>query len=214
MPIDIQTVVLCTICLVAAAGYLAASWASVPIIAGLSKAAASTSFIALAVVNGAAYSDYGRFVLIALGLSWVGDICLLSRQSNFLLAGIAAFFTAHIAFTAAFTQLSLDTAYLVIAFVCLSVAGSLILKWLWKYLQGPYRLGIPAYVLVMIVMASLAVGASIVPSVGTAAILFVISDVSVARDRFVKQDIVNKTWGLPLYYIAQLLFAASVITAV
>ena len=52
---------------------------------------------------------------------------------------------AHIAFTAAFTQLNLDTAYLVIAFVCTSVAGSLVLKWLWKYLHKvPYRLAIPA----------------------------------------------------------------------
>ena len=45
-------------------------------------------------------------------------------------------------------------------------------------------------------------------------LLFVISDVSVARDRFVKQDIVNKAWGLPLYYIAQTAFCCVVITAV
>jgi hypothetical protein len=56
--------------------------------------------------------------------------------------------------------------------------------------------------------------ASIVPISGIGAILFVISDVSVARDRFVKQDIGQQSLGIPLYYIAQLLFAASVITAV
>ena len=68
--------------------------------------------------------------------------------------------------------------------------------------------------LIMVIMLSLAIAATEVPLIGVAAILFAISDVSVARDRFVSRDIANKAWGLPLYYIAQLLFAASVITVV
>ena len=43
----------------------------------------------------------------------------------------------------------------------------------------------------------------------TAAVAFYLSDVSVARDRFVAPGFGNRIWGLPLYYAAQLLFALS-----
>jgi hypothetical protein len=38
---------------------------------------------------------------------------------------------------------------------------------------------------------------------------FYLSDLSVARDRFVAPAFVNRLWGLPLYYAAVLLLAAS-----
>jgi uncharacterized membrane protein YhhN len=41
--------------------------------------------------------------------------------------------------------------------------------------------------------------------------MFAISDIAVARDRFVRQSLTNKIWGIPLYYLAQVLFAISVI---
>ena len=214
MVIEAQTAILCATCLVAAAGYIVASWYGNKIIAGSSKAVASVSFIVLAVVNEASATIYGRYVLFALVFSLIGDLCLLSRKSPFLLAGIAAFFFAHLAFIAAFVQLDLNKIYFAIGFICTTVTAYFVLKWLWKYLEGPYKLAVPVYLLLMIVMATVAVAANSVPILGIAAILFAVSDVSVARDRFVSRDIVNKAWGLPLYYIAQLLFAASVITVV
>ena len=41
------------------------------------------------------------------------------------------------------------------------------------------------------------------------ALAFTASDVSVARDRFVKHEFVNRAWGLPLYFGAQLLLAVT-----
>ena len=38
---------------------------------------------------------------------------------------------------------------------------------------------------------------------------FYLSDLAVARDRFVSPGFANALWGLPLYYVAQLLFAYS-----
>ena len=214
MLIESQTAILCAICLAAATGYIVASWCGHKVIAGLSKAAASVSFIVLAVVNEASSTIYGRYILIALTLSLIGDLCLLSRKSHFLLAGIAAFFFAHVAFIAAFAELDPDRIYFVIALIGTTAAAFFVLKWLWNYLEGPYRVAVPAYLLLMILMASLALAANSVPVIGIAAILFAVSDISVARDRFISRDIVNKAWGLPLYYIAQLLFAASVIYSV
>jgi hypothetical protein len=47
------------------------------------------------------------------------------------------------------------------------------------------------------------------PSLLFAAVLFYLSDLSVARDTFVAPGFVNRAWGLPLYYGAQLIFACS-----
>jgi uncharacterized membrane protein YhhN len=212
--VEAQTATLCAICLVAATGYIVASWYEKSVLAGASKAVASIAFIVFAIVNEASETVYGRYILLALTLSLIGDLCLLSRKSHFLLAGIAAFFFAHFAFIAAFAQLDLDKTYFLFALICTSVAAGFILKWLWKYLAAPYKVAVSAYLIVMILMSSLAIAANSIPILGIAAILFAVSDVSVARDRFVARDIVNKAWGLPLYYIAQLLFAASVITVV
>jgi hypothetical protein len=39
------------------------------------------------------------------------------------------------------------------------------------------------------------------------------SDVAVARDRFVVRSLANSLWGLPLYFVAQLLLAWTVTLA-
>jgi uncharacterized membrane protein YhhN len=39
------------------------------------------------------------------------------------------------------------------------------------------------------------------------AVLFFVSDVAVARDRFVEPSWKNRAWGLPAYYAGQLLLA-------
>jgi hypothetical protein len=47
------------------------------------------------------------------------------------------------------------------------------------------------------------------PSEETIPLAFYLSDLAVARDRFVARAFVNRLWGLPLYYAAQILFAVS-----
>jgi len=44
-------------------------------------------------------------------------------------------------------------------------------------------------------------------AVAVGALAFTASDVSVARDRFVRHEFLNRAWGLPLYYAAQVLLA-------
>jgi uncharacterized membrane protein YhhN len=46
--------------------------------------------------------------------------------------------------------------------------------------------------------------------VGVGASLFYLSDLFVARNRFVKKEYVNRLVGLPLYYTGQYLLALSV----
>ena len=61
-------------------------------------------------------------------------------------------------------------------------------------------------------MATLACGVTAAGGpwqVAVGALAFTASDVAVARDRFVKREFLNRAWGLPLYYGAQLLIAAT-----
>jgi hypothetical protein len=46
--------------------------------------------------------------------------------------------------------------------------------------------------------------------VPVAAVAFYFSDLSVALNRFVKPSMITRLWGTPLYFGAQLLFAATV----
>jgi hypothetical protein len=43
----------------------------------------------------------------------------------------------------------------------------------------------------------------------TGAVAFTASDISVARDRFMQHGFANRAWGLPLYYLAQVMLALS-----
>lgn len=213
MKADPSTILLAAVCLIGAVGYVLSTWREIRPAAVLSKIAASTSFVVLALVSGAANSSYGRVILAALVLSWVGDMLLLSRQGIFLLAGIAAFLLAHIAFAAAFAASGINLEIFVITLVSTAVLAVMILKWLWGRLRKVYRIAVSAYLAAIIVMVSLAAAAaaqSLPAEVAIAAVAFAASDVSVARDRFVERTVLNKAWGLPLYYAAQLLLAVSV----
>jgi uncharacterized membrane protein YhhN len=62
------------------------------------------------------------------------------------------------------------------------------------------------------VMATLACGVTAAGgpwTVAAGALAFTASDISVARDRFVQHEFLNRAWGLPLYYAAQLLIAVT-----
>jgi hypothetical protein len=43
------------------------------------------------------------------------------------------------------------------------------------------------------------------------AVIFYASDLAVARNRFVAPGIANRLWGLPAYYVAQILFIHSIV---
>ncbi|MFL6466823.1 MAG: lysoplasmalogenase family protein [Pyrinomonadaceae bacterium] len=178
----------------------------------VTKMTASTAFVAIALINGALDTDYGVLVLAALVFSWFGDLFLLSERYTFVLGGIAAFFLAHVAFAAAFSRLFLDIENLTFALAVLLAVGLAILWWLWRHLSGLYRAAVPAYLIAIVAMSSLAIAANRSPTLPLAAgaILFAISDVTVAEDRFIKPGRTT-AWGLPLYYLAQLLLAGSVI---
>lgn len=212
-PVTHSFAILVAICILSVAGLLqaeAGNWRAGKL---ASKLLASTAFVLLAVSVGPCDTTYGRLVLLALVLSWLGDALLLSRRPQMFLSGLLAFLCAHLAFSAAFAATGFERRVAVFAFLALALCGVLIMRWLWRHLTPTFRLAVTGYVLAIVVMCSLAVSASAatgtwIYAVGASA--FAASDLSVARDRFVASGLVNRIWGLPLYYVAQLLLAWSI----
>ncbi|MCC5858082.1 MAG: lysoplasmalogenase [Ectothiorhodospiraceae bacterium] len=183
------------------------------VLAGAAKTVASTCFLGAAVLWGALESAYGQLILLALVLSWFGDVLLVPRARPAFLVGIAAFLLAHVAFAFAFAARGLDTAGMLAALVVMCVSGGVVLKWLWRHLSGLFRPAVVLYVVAIVAMVVMATGA-VVAGAGmtllSGAVLFTVSDLSVARDRFVSPRPHNVRWGLPMYYVAQFLLASTV----
>lgn len=175
---------------------------AVPRAAG--KLGASLGFVGFALSRGV-HAAFDRWVLAALVLSLLGDALLLSRRRAAFLAGLGAFLLAHLAYAAAFLGRGERLAW---PAPVLAAAVALILRWLWPRLGG-LRGPVVAYALVIAAMVWLALGMA-PAAVRLGAVLFFLSDLAVARDRFVAPGLANRLVGLPLYYAGQLLLASAV----
>jgi len=193
---------------------LAAEKRSWPRVRAVSKTLASTGFVAVALFAGALESAYGQAVLIALVLSWWGDLFLLWSRRALFLAGLVAFLLGHVAFGVAFALRGIDGLALGAALLAALLPASAVVPWLLPRLDRAMRKPVIAYIVVISAMVALAVGTVARhgnPWIVLAAVAFYLSDLAVARDRFVESGFVNRSWGLPLYYGAQVVFALTVV---
>lgn len=202
------------LCLTATGVMLAALRMGRPALAAGAKLIASSAFVWAAIAWGAQHSTYGQVLLGGLVLSWFGDALLIpAGTSTSFRLGIGAFLLAHVAFAIAFLLLPLSTAALVTAAIGCLFAGRLILRWLWPHLRSGMRAAVTGYVVTIMFMTTFAIAATAGSgpvAVAFGAVAFAISDLTVARDRFIQPGFVNRLSGLPLYYCAQLLLASSV----
>ena len=182
----------------------------------LAKPLASVAFVAFALHLGARESEYGLWVLVALGACWLGDVLLIPSHKGFFKAGILSFLVGHLCYSAALMIHGVDVRGVILAALPLTgiawIVGGLLLKRVDHGLRKP----VIAYIAVISGMLALGIGAwvragEVVFLIAPAA--FYLSDLAVARNRFLHPGFVNRLVGLPLYYAAQLLFAWSVTLA-
>ncbi len=179
----------------------------------VSKPLASTIFVAAALVQGAAGGSYGRAVLAALALSWLGDVLLIPRDKRIFLVGILAFLAGHLAFGVAFVTRGIAPGACGAAALPLLLLGLPIGRWLVPQVTPSLRAAVVAYLVVLSSMVALAAGtfgARGGVAIVAGAVCFYFSDLSVALDRFVSPGFRNKVWGTPLYFGAQMIFASTV----
>ena len=182
-------------------------------IAAITKVVASSGFLTVAILGGALQSTYGKVLLAGLTLSFAGDAFLIGETQQAFLAGLAAFLLAHLAYVVAFAVNGINLRWLAVA--ALPVIGIAVGIAMWLAPHTPPELSVPVrlYTIVISGMVIAAIGTrgrggSVLILIG--ALLFFLSDLSVAALRLVQTDFPTYVWGLPLYYAGQLCLALSV----
>lgn len=171
------------------------------------KILASLGFLAVALDAGALDSGIGRLLFVGLVLGAIGDVALLGRSTTAFLAGLTAFLLGHVAYTIGFLT---EARPWTLAAGAVIAAPTLVgvRRWLDPHLPDDLRTPVAGYVVVIGVMLAAGIGAvGAMPLAAAGAVLFTVSDVAVARDRFVDPEARSEWWGLPAYYAAQVLIA-------
>lgn len=201
---------------------LFAEWKKNHFLVWLSKPAASTIFLTYAISLEALQNTYGKWILAALVLSWIGDVLLIKSDSKFFFqSGLVSFLLAHVSYIIAFFYAGMGDSHQWISsrsYILVGGVSFLVSRWLIPYVKAKdskMLLPVWAYMIVISVMVWCAIEVTSHTGhrlVMLGAIVFYLSDISVARDQFVQKSFINKLWGLPFYYAAQMTMASTIVT--
>lgn len=180
------------------------------------KTLLSLLFVFIALLQPHPHSAYYHVLLTGLLFCLCGDICLTLPHRVFPM-GLIAFLLGHVFYVIAFFRLSGLNSWSWSGAVVLFLIGGGVALWLKPYL-GRMKWPVLAYIVVISLMV---LGAFTILGHGqlspvartvifSGALAFYISDVFVARDRFIRAEGLNRVVGLPLYYGGQFLLAFSV----
>jgi uncharacterized membrane protein YhhN len=177
----------------------------------MSKTAASAAFVVLGIARWSAENPTDTWLIAALVLCAAGDLCLLSGRTFDL--GLISFLLGHLAYVAGFVVALPLGKWPHLILIPLLAAAVLASKWLWPHL-GRRRVSVTAYIVAISVMVwggvSVFTEGALPWTAAAGALLFYLSDLAVARHRFVQKSFVNRALGLPVYYLGQLLLALTV----
>ena len=182
----------------------------------LFKTPLSLLFIFAWTLQPAQNTDFAGLILFALVFCLGGDVLLAFGSRITFLCGLISFLLGHVMYASAFFVVGSIGPHMAVGTILLTVSAVPIWRWLEPHL-GNMRSPVMAYVVVISIMVCGAFGmlgdptipAHVRNSIFAGAVLFYISDLFVARQRFVVGAQVNRTVGLPLYYIAQFMLAFS-----
>ncbi len=150
---------------------------------------------------------------VGLLLSLAGDVFLMLPGDRFA-EGLGAFLAAHVAYLVAFTaDAPLLGAPLPAAALAAAAAAAVAL--LWRGVPPRLRMPVAVYAAALVAMAGQAASRALAPGVpgsslaAAGALLFVVSDGTLATDRFRARLPAAPVWVLSTYWVAQSLIALS-----
>ena len=186
--------------------------AGMPVLAIAAKFVASLGFIAVAIASGALHSAYGRTIVAGLTLSLCGDLFLTGNSENAFLSGLSAFLLAHLAYVAAFLKHGINRRWAGTAAVPIILVAIAVSAWLLPFTPPNLTAPVLLYTGVISAMVIAAIGTrgnggTLLIVVG--ALLFFVSDLSVAAQQIVQSKVPTYILGLPLYYAGQVCLALS-----
>jgi uncharacterized membrane protein YhhN len=181
------------------------------------KSILSCLFILTAVIQTHPMPGYYHLLLIGLIFCLGGDVFLALPQEKMFLSGLVSFLLGHVFYVLCFFYAAAISQWTWIGCLVGVLVSSLVFVWLRPHL-GSMLVPVIAYIVVISVMvigAWTVLGDSRLNFVGRllvfiGAVSFYLSDLFVARDRFLKTEFANRLIGLPLYYVGQYLLAFSV----
>ena len=175
------------------------------------KPAASVLFVAFGIMRADFSSTFDTWMVAGLVLGMAGDVLLIERRTFRL--GLLTFLTGHAAYIVAFDRIRPWSSWSLLVLAPLILAAALATLWLWPHATS-MRGAVSAYILIISVMAwggiALSLSGALPITAGVGATLFFLSDLAVARHRFIKPEFINRALGLPAYYAAQILFALTI----
>jgi uncharacterized membrane protein YhhN len=202
------------VCALGVAVTLAGEYRARGRLTALGKLLAASAYVGAALSLGALDSAYGRYLVVGMACCWVGDLLLVSSSNRALfLSGLLAFLAGHVVYLAAFFARGISATGAWVAALPMLAIAVLVAAWLQPHVGRRMRLPVLFYIAAITAMVVCA--AASFHALGgwpllVGAILFFVSDLSVARHRFVAPGWMNRAWGLPLYFTGQMLLAASV----
>jgi len=181
------------------------------------KTPLSLLFILAALSQPGASGSYFGLLLAGLCLCLGGDVLLAIPGRRSFLSGLVSFLTGHLFYVIAFFAIAGLNRILWVGAVAVLAVSTLVFRWLRPHL-GTMTLPVVFYIVVIsgMLIGALAVAgedglsAAFRCQVLAGAICFYVSDLFVARHRFIKHEPFNRFAGLPLYYTGQFLLAFSV----
>ena len=181
------------------------------------KSILSSLFIFTAVVQSHPMLPFYRLLLTAMIFCLAGDVLLALRGEKMFLYGLVSFLLGHLFYAGAFFHTAGFNRWTVFGLAIFLSAGGGVFWWLRSHL-GAMKIPVIFYILVisgMVAGAGSLMAADELKLSGrwlvfVGALNFYLSDVFVARQRFLKAEFVNRLIGLPLYYSGQFLLAFSV----
>jgi len=159
-------------------------------------------------------SQFYRYSIVAgLGCSSVGDIFLMLPQKRFM-EGLVSFLVAHLFYIAAFLS-GMTIRFSALPLLLLLLYAIIMLRMLFPHL-GKMKLPVLIYILVITATAWIALERFLqIKEIKTllafsGALFFVISDSSLALNRFVRKSEYAQAFILSTYFSAQWLIAMSI----
>lgn len=183
----------------------------------ITKSILSLFFVITALFQPRPVPVYFHYLLIGLVFCLVGDVCLALPQKKAFMVGLVAFLLGHVLYIFSFSTLVSVSYWFSPGLFIIVVISALIFLWLRSHLKAML---IPVLLYIMVI-TFMAIGALAVfwkssfqvegrTLILVGALSFYVSDIFVARQRFIKEEYRNRFLGLPLYYIGQFMLAFSV----
>lgn len=181
------------------------------------KTLLSLLFIVCAISQVHLLQPYTMFIIIGLLFCLGGDVFLALPQPRMFLFGLISFLLGHVCYIVAFFVIASPGKMTLVGVIVTLIISAFVYIWLKPHL-GSMKKPVIAYILIISIMM---VGAWSVLDVEhqsyfgrllifVGATSFYISDLFVARDRFLKKSFFNRLLGLPLYYLGQFMIAYSI----